>query len=52
MKTDCDFDNDDIRCPYCGFVAGGRNWRKNCQGPVGRRAGTILQGLIAEFPVV
>ena len=27
----CDFDNDAMTCPVCGFKAGGRDWRKNCR---------------------
>lgn len=30
---DCDFDNDAMTCPRCGFVAGWRDWHKNCTGP-------------------
>jgi hypothetical protein len=26
----CDFDNDAMTCPRCGFKAGGRDWKKNC----------------------
>jgi hypothetical protein len=27
---DCDFDNDAMTCPACGFKAGARDWRRNC----------------------
>lgn len=30
MIQDCDFNNDAMTCPACGFVAGGRDWKKNC----------------------
>jgi hypothetical protein len=30
---DCDFNNDAMICPICGFKAGGRDWHKNCTGP-------------------
>jgi hypothetical protein len=31
----CDFDNDAMTCPRCGFKAAGRHWKKNCKGPPG-----------------
>lgn len=30
MGIDCEFNNDAMTCPRCGFKAGGRDWRKNC----------------------
>ena len=32
---DCNFDNDAMACQVCGFVAGGRDWRRNCPGTEG-----------------
>ena len=30
---DCDFNNELLTCPRCGYKAGGRDWAKNCTGP-------------------
>ena len=53
--TNCDFDNDAMTCPWCGYVAGGRNWNKNClKRPVLARipgAGDKLHGLISSIGV-
>jgi hypothetical protein len=47
---DCDFNNDAMTCPRCGYKAGGRDWRKNCLGPSGgSEPGTELQKLIKEL---
>jgi len=35
---DCDFDNDAMTCPRCGFKAGGRDWHKNCLNTAGTPA--------------
>lgn len=50
---DCDFDNDEMRCQYCDWRAGGRDWRRNCKGRageigVGWRLEIILNGMNAK----
>lgn len=35
--ANCDFDNDAMTCPQCGFVAGGKDWKRNCTDHVRAR---------------
>lgn len=50
----CDFDNDAMTCPHCGFKAGGRDWNKNCKvrKTPGPHPGSHLARLIAMLSMV
>ena len=48
--SDCDFDNERSTCPRCGFVAGGRHWRRNCPRPAAA-VGRELTALLAWFGI-
>src|SRR5262245_13176413 len=49
---DCDFDNDALTCPRCGFRAKAKTWRRNCpMAPPDKGAGRHLHDLFTSMGV-
>lgn len=45
--TPCDFNNDEIKCPRCGFVGPCRDARKTCESPKLGLGDMVAAGLSA-----
>lgn len=46
---DCDFQNDLLSCPHCGYVAAIKTARRNCPSWGSVKAGTELHNLLRDW---